>query len=268
MKTCLLFASSRNRSLIWKQTKGKTGVLSLLFAISSFLHNPVYYLNNSHKQSLWLCFDTELLPVLQAPIPSPWLFQPLLYLKVKRNVPDQAITLVKTSGLGFYCSLLMFGLFLWPDRAHHRASLRPHLLNIGYPGSKGCACSALLILPRLTFLRHEFPRLFCCSITSSARSLWSPSSLLLMPFFSTVHHSFHSTSKQTRVDCPAQRPPWGPSALWKTVCSHPGFVRLTVSNHSNGLLSPFKLLNGPVRIWDKDFKTPKLYLSNLLFPFC
>lgn len=94
-----------------------------------------------------------------------------------------------------------------------------------------------------------------------------PLFVTLNAIFSTVHHSFHSTSKQTRVDCPAQRPPWGPSALWKTVCSHPGFVHLTVSNHSNGLLSPFKLLNGPVRIWDKDFKTPNYIFQISFFLF-
>lgn len=95
-----------------KEKQRKIGVLSLIIAISSLLHNPLYYINNSHKQSLSLCFDTELLPVLRACIPSRWLFQPLLSLRGKHKTPDQAITLVKTLGLGFYPSLLMFGLFL------------------------------------------------------------------------------------------------------------------------------------------------------------
>lgn len=47
-------------------------------------------------------------------------------------------------------------------------------------------------------------------------------------FSSTVHHSFYRSNKQTRVDCPAQSPPWGPSVWCKTVCSHPHFVCLTV----------------------------------------
>lgn len=104
--------------------------------------------------------------------------------------------------------------------SHHRASPSPCLLNTGYPGSKGCASSALLILSRLTFFRHVFPRPFCCSITSSSPSHLNPSLIHLMPFFPTVHHSFCSTSKQTRAESLAQRPPWGPSALWKTLGSH------------------------------------------------
>lgn len=52
-------------------------------------------LKNSLKQILSLCFDTELLLVPQVPVPSPWLFQPLLYMRWKHKTPDQAMTLVK-----------------------------------------------------------------------------------------------------------------------------------------------------------------------------
>lgn len=163
----------------------------------------LYYIKNSLKQSLSLCFDIKLLLVPHVPVLSPWLFQPLLYLRWKHKAPDQATTL-KTSGLGFYSSLVMFGLFLRPDRVHHRASPRSCVLNIGYPASKSCSCSALLILSRLTFLRHKFPRLFCWSVTSS--TLKPILATLKDSFFSTIHHRFHRSSKQARVDCPAQSP--------------------------------------------------------------
>ena len=244
------------------------GVLSLLLAISSLLRDPLHCLSNSHKQSLSFCFDKELLPVLQASCLLPSFFS--LSSVWGGNTRPQIRPLFLWKHQVFVSTPHCSCLFCSPDQRAFTTEPAPGLVSwtFGHPGSKGCVYSALLILSRVTFLRHEFPRLFCCSVTSSTSSLWNPSSLLLMTFFCTLHHSFHSTSKQTRVDCLAHRPPWGPSALWKTVFSHPGFVGFIVSNYYNSLLRSFKLMNGPVKIWDKGFKTPRLCFSNLLSPLC
>lgn len=162
---------------MWKKSKGKIVVLPLLFAISPLLHNPLYYLSSPHKQTFSSCFDTELLPVLPAPIPSPWLFQPLLWRgNARPKIGPLPLSKHQVLVSAPQCSCFVYSS---DQTAYHR----PCVLNIGYPGSKDCAYSVLFILSRLTFLKHWFPRLFCCSITSSTPSLWNPSSLLLMTFF-------------------------------------------------------------------------------------
>lgn len=196
---------------MWKKSEGKIVVLPLLFAISPLLHNPLYYLSSSRKQTFSSCFDTELLPLLPAPIPLPGFFSLSSEGEMKDSRP------------GHYPCENIRSWFL-PLNAHvlsirlSRQSLpQPLCPEHRVPWAQGL-CLLSSVHPFQTHISQALIPKAVLLFNYQLNSLpLKPLFTTLNDIFSTTCHSFHSTSKQTRVECPAQTPPWGPSALWKTV---------------------------------------------------
>lgn len=185
-------------------------------------------LKNSLKQILSLCFDTELLLVPQVPVPSPWLFQPLLYMRWKHKIPDQAMTLVKHQVL--VCTPYWSCLFA-------------PLTRQGSPQSQPQALCPKHWLPCIQGLclfssAHPFQTHISQTQIPKAILLFSHqlNSLPLKPLLATLKDDFFSLSfiiisteavNKLGLTVQLRVPPWGPSVCCKTICSHSGFVCLS-----------------------------------------